>query len=202
MKSRNRAIIFGLLLLSLALLFGAGGHYLESWATGLDLTAKAAAVGGLLALAYQLRRERDLTEADFIVRLNESFLAGERTHRIYRLLECSKKEKQKEDPFTDADIIDMANYLSFFGPLLSLVERGLIEMRTVDIFAYRFLLATNNKYMQDRLLHADGKADAWSNVYRLHKRWSRYRRKKALPIWQEEHDLSKVSGYREMTYED
>jgi hypothetical protein len=156
----------------------------------LDLIAKITAAGGVIVLAYQFKREKDLSEADFILRLNQDFITNSQIVRIYTLLEQSKEEGQKTNVFSEGDVIDMANYLCFFEPFKKLIDAGIIDIKTIDpIMAYRFFLATNNRFMQEMLLCKKGKEIAWAAIYGLHDEWGKYRRQKRLPVWQEESDL-------------
>jgi len=165
----------------------------------LDLLAKIAATGGLIGVFYQFKRDKDLVEADFVVRLNRSFITNEKISYIYEKLENSKNNYQQENPFGESDIIDMANYLSFFEPLWQLIDCELMDISMIDLLAYRFFLATNNCFMQEQLLCKPGKEEAWQNIYLLHREWRTYRHQNDLPIWQEEHELSKVPAYSRIT---
>ena len=198
----NRLALFVFLMLVVVLVFqyGAGeGSPTDKLESGLDVLAKLAATGGLLGLLYQFKRDRDLAEANFVVSLNGSFITNDHITRIYEMLEASKAEDQKDDPFSGSDIIDMANYLSFFGPFWGLIDRGVVKIEMIDILAYRFFLGTNNRFMQEKLLCRLGKEMAWRNIYLLHKAWSAYRHDRGLPVWQEEFDLSKSPVYSDIT---
>lgn len=160
-----------------------------------DIIAKVAATGSLIGLLYQFKRERDLNEADFIININQSFITNHKIVEVYQLLESSKEEGQKTDLFSDKNISEVANYISFFDPLDSLLERKIVNINTIDILAYRFFLATNNKYIQESLLARQGKENAWISIYKLHKKWRDHRIENGLEYWQEEFDLSKVKVY-------
>ncbi len=192
----NRLTLFVVLmvLIGLVLQFRSSKDSLtDKLLLGIDVMAKLATAGGLIGLVYQVKRDKDLTEANFVVLLNQNFITNENISRIYNLLEESKNDKQKDEnlfKFPD-DIIDMANYLSFFGPFWGLIERGVVHISTIDILAYRFFLATNNRFMQDELLCRSEKVEAWRNIYLLHKVWQAYRYQNNLHVWQEKSDLSK-----------
>ena len=165
---------------------------LDRLTTSVDIAAKIAAIGGLLGILYQFMRERDLSEAQFIVDLNKDFIKSSAISRIYQLLEASKDDNQKQNPFTDKDIVDMANYLSFFEPFYGLIQRHIVQLKTIDpILAYRFFLATNNKFFQEMLLCKSGKEVAWRDIYLLHQIWKKYRKERKIEVWQEEYDLFK-----------
>jgi hypothetical protein len=115
---------------------------------------------------------------------------------IYRMLEESKVEGQAQNKFTEDHLIDLANYLSFFGTFWGLIKRGVVQLETLDpVLAYRFLLATNNRFVQEMLLCCPGKEIAWKNIYCLHNAWRRYRIARGLCIWQEDYDLSRCEAY-------
>ncbi len=86
----------------------------------------------------------------------------------------------------------MANYLSFFGPFHDLIDRKIVHLEAIDpLLAYRFFLATNNRFMQEMLLCVEGKEVAWLAIYMLHKNWRSYRKKNEKEVWQEKkYDLS------------
>lgn len=161
--------------------------------------ANLTAAGGVIALFFQFKREGDLNEADFILRINTEFITNESIVRIYKMLEESKADGQKENPFTKDDIIDMANYLTYFEPFYSLVRRKIVKIESIDpILSYRFFLAVNNKYMQEMLLCAENKEIAWEATYKLHNHWSKYRAKLDREIWESEYCLSKGKYYNQM----
>ena len=161
--------------------------------------ANLTAAGGVIALFFQFKREGDLNEADFILRINTEFITNESIVRIYKMLEESKADGQKENPFTKDDIIDMANYLTYFEPFYSLVRRKIVKIESIDpILSYRFFLAVNNKYMQEMLLCAENKEIAWEATYKLHNHWSKYREKLDREIWESEYCLSKGKYYNQM----
>ena len=165
----------------------------------INTLANLAAAGGLIALFFQFKRERDLNEADFILRINHNFMTNESMSRIYKILEKSKVEGQNENPFNNDDIIDMANYLTYFDPFYSLIERKIVKVESIDpILAYRFFLATNNKFMQQMLLCVEEKEIAWESIYRLYNHWAKYRKKQNREIWQSKYALSENKCYKKI----
>ena len=165
----------------------------------INTLANLAAAGGLIALFFQFKRERDLNEADFILRINNEFMTNESISRIYKILEESKEEGQNKNPFSKDDIIDMANYLTYFEPFFSLIKRKIIKIESIDpILAYRFYLATNNKFMQQMLLSSENKEIAWESTYKLYARWSKYRENLNREIWQSNFSLAKNHCYNKI----
>lgn len=163
----------------------------------IDTLADVAATGGLIALFFQFKRERDLNEAEFLLRINQDFMTNESISRIYKILEESKNEEQITNPFNQEDIIDMANYLSYFEPFYSLITRNILKIESIDpVIAYRFFLATNNKFMQQMLLCVENKEFAWESIYRLYSHWVKYRKKRKRELWQNDFALSKSNCYK------
>ena len=139
-------------------------------------------------------RERDLREAEYIMRLNHNFITNPNISKIYQKLEESKVENQSGNPFEKEDIIDMANYLSYFETFHPLITNKILKINTIDpVLAYRFFLATNNKYMQEIILCKKEKETAWLNIYLLHRIWKEHR---GYEVIQKEYELSKTAAYK------
>jgi len=197
----NRIMIglFLFIILVVLVTFGVDSSSSERVKSGFEILASLAAILGLLGLLVQFKREGDLAEANFIIQLTENFSSNEDIDRIYKILEDSKKNGQLDNPFSESDIIDMANYLSFFETFWGLINRKLLSIETIDIMAYRFFLATNNKFMQEKLICRPGKEIAWHDLYLLHKKWRDFRLDKGRKVWQVEYDLSKTSAFSKIT---
>lgn len=162
----------------------------------LELFTKIVGAFSLLGLLYQFGRERSVNQAEFILNINNNFITNPDLMDIYKKLEKSKSEDQAKNPFTEDDIIYMANYLTFFESFYSLIHEKVIGITAVDQLAYRFFLATNNKFMQEMLLCKEGKENAWKDLYKLHYLWKNHRIKnKGCTLWQEDNELSNYKKY-------
>lgn len=161
----------------------------------LDYASKIVGVLSLIGILYQFKREQNMKESEFVLQINTEFIKNQDIKRIYAMLEDSKNEGQQTNPFTIKDEMDMANYLCFFETFYPLVNRGVLCIRTIDILAYRFFLAVNNRFMQEMLICKPGKETAWKDLYSLHYKWKKYRKNQ---VWQEEFDLSHNEKYREI----
>lgn len=165
----------------------------------IEIIANIAATIGLLGLLYQFKREKDISEANFTIQLNDSFRNNLDINEVYRKLELCKNSNQDVNPFNDEDIINLATYLSFFEPFNNLIERKIIAIKTLDkLFSYKFFLISNNKFVQEMILCKSEKVIAWTEIYRLHSAWKSYKTKVGLPIYQENCDLSKCDFYKEI----
>lgn len=158
----------------------------------LELFSKVIGALSLIGLLYQFSREKNIKEAELVLDINTNFLSNPDIKRIYIMLEESKNVGHKINPFSEKDIIDMANYLSFFEPFYELIQRKVISFPTIDQLAYRFFLAVNNKHMQEMLLCKSGKEIAWKDLYKLHYLWKKYRDG---DVWQGEIELSHYKIY-------
>jgi hypothetical protein len=194
-----KKILFPLvIIISVVLLMSLPRHNKSKVENVLDVLAKIAAAGSLLGLMYQFYREKNIKEAEFILQLNQTFIQDESMARIYKLLEESKAESQENEKFSDDDIIDMANYLTFFDPFYDLLKRGILKIETINLFAYRFFLAVHNEEMQRKLLCKKGKESAWLDIYKLYEKWKKYREKRDMVIYQRDFALDKCSIYQEV----
>ncbi len=165
----------------------------------LELFSKVVGAFSLLGLLYQFSREKNISEAEFVLSINDSFITNESLMQVYRKLEASKAEGQETDPFDEDEITLIANYLSFFEPFYGLLQQKVVKFSAIDQLAYRFFLATNNRFVQRVSLCRPGYETAWNDLYKLHHLWKAHRtQKNDLEIWQAEHDLSKCPRYSEI----
>ena len=165
----------------------------------LEILSKIVGAASLLGLLYQFSRDKNINEAEFVLNINDSFISNENMMKIYKKLEESKNDGQETNPFSDDEIIEIANYLSFFEPFYGLLKQKVVKFSAIDQLAYRFFLATNNRFVQQVSLCRDGYETAWKDLYKLHHLWRKHRQEKNdLEIWQEEYDLSNCPKYQEI----
>ncbi|MBD3225114.1 MAG: hypothetical protein GF313_10325 [Caldithrix sp.] len=165
----------------------------------LEILSKIVAAASLVGLLYQFKRDKNINEAEFVLNINNSFITNERLMDVYKQLETCKSNDQQTNPFTEEDVINVANYLSFFEPFYALVTQKVVNFSSIDQLAYRFFLAVNNRYVQEMLLCKEHKEIAWKDLYKLHHAWKQYRtRKNDFEIWQKEYDLSQCPRYKDI----
>uniref|UniRef100_UPI0032169FDF hypothetical protein n=1 Tax=uncultured Draconibacterium sp. TaxID=1573823 RepID=UPI0032169FDF len=168
-------------------------YYIFKFDLYLEILSKIVGALSLLGLFYQFKKERNLEEAQFAMEISNNFLSNADLQEIYTILEASKNDRQKTNPFDVEDslqVIKVANYLSFFEPIYDLIHRKIISIETVDQFSYRFFLVTNNRFVQEILLCKEGKDEAWRNIYKLHHEWKKFKKQKGqYEVWQCEFDL-------------
>ena len=90
-------------------------------------------------------------------------------------------------------------YLSFFGKIEYLIKLGVLDFPTIDqLFAFRFFLVTNNIHTQQQILYSSIYKGYWLDVYRLHRKWSQFRRERGLDILFEKEAMLKYDALEEM----
>lgn len=126
-------------------------------------------VGGI-AIWIQLKRERDLKEAEFLMEYNNSFITNSEFTKVEKTLEDYNKGRCTKATVKNIDRQDLINYLVYLEALGALVNKGVLSLKTIDnLFSYRFFLATNNKIVQQMELIPD--AEYYIGCYVLHKHW-------------------------------
>lgn len=182
MLNRNRTLV--IILIVLVIIFVTSLMAKNTYFTGKyelikDLISSITAIIGLLAIWHQMKRDKDLTEAEFIINLNNSFTSNPDIKHIYTKLESNKHTNV--DPFTDEDMIKVVDYLTFFETISNLIQRNVLDFDMInDLFAYRFFAVVHNEHIQKREIIKD--AAFYENLYALHRDWMQYRRKKKLYI--------------------
>jgi len=132
------------------------------------------ALGGIVAIYYQMRREKNIAEGEFIYSLYDGFSNNEKIKDIYQKLEECKNQGCKKDPFVKDDIGNIIDYLTFFETMYLLIKRKIIKIDLIDeLFAYRFFIAVHNPYVQKKNLIKYN--TYYKNTYRLHKMWVSHR---------------------------
>lgn len=149
------------------------------------------ALGGIIAIWFQMRREKNIAEGKFIYSLYDGFSNNDRIKNIYHKLEECSKNNYKKDPFGKNDIGYIIDYLGFFETMFLLMKRKIIDIKLIDeLFSYRFFIAVHNPYVQKKCLVKYNKF--YKNTYRLHKTWVDYRTKNNEPVPFKENRLDKV----------
>ena len=162
--------------------------------TGLGLekviTLSAAALGGF-AILYQLKKDYQISKAEFIYNLNDTFSNNQEIAYIYMKLKCFRDKEDVE--FTADDGRRMGDYIMFFYILGYLIDENMINMDMVDrIFSNKFFLFMNNPHVQKHQL-------IYSEINRpileLYCQWYNYRIKKKRGELYPAHSLTLFNEY-------
>jgi hypothetical protein len=157
------------------------------------------ALGGIVAIWFQMRREKNIAEGKFIYSLYDGFSNNDRIKNIYHKLEKCSENNYEKDPFRKNDIGYIIDYLGFFETMFLLMKRKIIDIKLIDeLFSYRFFIAVHNPYVQKKCLVKY--SEFYKNTYRLHKFWVDYRTKNNNPVPFPEYRLDKVDDkYEKIT---
>jgi len=150
------------------------------------------AIGGIIAIYFQMRREKNISEGEFIYSLYDGFSNNENFKKIYNKLEICNSTNCRKDPFNKEEIGYIIDYLSFFETMYLLIKRGILTIDLIDeLFSYRYFIAVHNPFVQKHnLLKYD---IYYKNSYRLHKMWIDHRIKKGRDIPFSEYRLDKIN---------
>lgn len=190
---RNRSKTFLIIIIIFMVIFitsliSSDSGLTKKYETVKDLIGSITAIIGVIAIWYQMKRDKDLTEAEFINNLNNTFTTNPDIKYIFAKLQNSRGSE--EDPFIDEDMIKVVDYLTFFETISNLIQRNVLNFDMInDLFSYRFFIIVHNIHIQDREIIPDN--SYYGNLYTLHKLWVHYRKKNNLDIPYESKSLEK-----------
>lgn len=136
------------------------------------------AILGLVAIWYQLKREQDISTAQFIVSLNDTFNENDDITYIYNKLK--EVRDGKLDHLTENDGRVMGDYVMFFQVINYLLDQKVIHLEMIDgLFANKFFIFVNNVDVQKYQLKFNV---INPHMYDLYIKWYNYRKKNKLRI--------------------
>lgn len=143
----RRALILAMFVLIVVVLLGllasSAREYGPEAALVADTLSTLAAIVGAGAIWHELKRGQDLSEAEFLITLNEGFSSNPDIRDIYAKIE--RDRAGGDTCFTSEDTSGIVTYVTFFETLENLIERRMISFRMIDdIFAYRFFAMVHN----------------------------------------------------------
>lgn len=150
----------------------------------------AIAVIGAALVIYQLSKDHQITKAEFIYNLNQSFSENKNIEDIYNKL---KKDRDEAYKFTKEDGRKMGDYVMFFQIMEYLVANGLISMDMVDhIFANKFFIFMHHEKTWTYQTQYDG---INLPLIHLYVRWYNYRVQKNSNILYDEYVIANNESY-------
>ena len=153
-----------------------------------ELVTTITAIIGVFAIWFQLKKERDLNEAQFIMDYNNSFITNSELVAIESRLEAFRKTG--ELIIDDSNRQAFINYLVYNEALAALVFRKVLTLDVIDdLFSYRFFLAMNNPVLQKEEIIPE--AEYYKGSIKLYKKWIAYKKKNRLPVVLEEYRLDR-----------
>lgn len=198
MFSATILMIFALLLF----LFGCMIFPMSDVAT---IITTVTAIIGAFAIWFQMKRERDINEAEFIMNYNISFIENpeyveleQKLEKYRKVIESGGNMEDAEEIMTEENQQTVVNYLVYHEALAVFVKKRVLSIDSIDdLFAYRFFLIMNNPEIQRKELCPE--AQYYHGCYWLHKKWTEYRKKKGLYILLEDTSLEKTDEYSRFT---
>ncbi|MFK5883654.1 MAG: hypothetical protein QM489_04860 [Candidatus Izemoplasma sp.] len=189
MKNYNYIIFGGILIISYLVVL----NWVEIDVLSTVFVTLGTIIGGI-AIWIQLKRDKDLKEAEFLIMYNNTFLEIESFTRVEQVLESYLNGKSKKKDIEDLERQELINYLVYLEALATLIIKGVLNFKAIDnLFSYRFFLAVNNKVVQDLELVPD--AEYYKGVYILHKKWTKYKLANNLKILALKTSLERVNDY-------
>jgi hypothetical protein len=174
MKSRRKMTwIMAILIIITSMLVVFGDRYLDISSIETKVATITAIIGSI-ALWYQLKREKDFAEAQYILNLNEAFSGNDNIKKIYQKL--VRYQDTKEIQFTIEDKNNLMEYISFFSPIANLVQRGILSYETINGFlSFRFFSVMNNPEVQEIAIIPQ--SEHIGIIFDLYDGWLKYREK-------------------------
>ena len=141
------------------------------------------AIIGVVAIWYQMKKDADISKAEFILTLNSNFQDNDNIIYIYSRLK--EKRDGADIAFTAEDGRKMGEYIMFFQTIYFMVIENVIDIRMIDrLFANKFFLFINNREVQEYQLKYTSINKPVLELYCL---WYNYRMKNNLPLLYPEH---------------
>lgn len=151
-------------------------HYFTNDSITNSVTVVTAIIGAT-AIWYQLKKDHDISKAEFIITLNNTFHENENIKHIYNKL---KEFRDLENvTFTANDGRLMGDYIMYFEIMNYLVDENIVTIKMIDkLFANKFFIFVNNPFTQEYQL----KFSAINiPILELYCKWYNYRTKNKLP---------------------
>lgn len=157
------------------------------------VVATVVAALGIFGVCIQLKKEADITEAEFLMNFNFAFLTTEKFVAMERALEDAMKAKKSLE-VTAENRQNLIDYLVYLESLAPLILNGMLRLDVVDdLFGYRFFIAVNNPGVQEKELCPEGKY--YRGIFSLYRVWAKYRGRKRIEIPMEETSLDKHEAF-------
>lgn len=141
---RNTSLIIILIVLIFAVV-GLTKNYLIDSIT--DSVTIVTAIVGVIAIWYQLKKDHDVSKAEFVINLNNTFHDNEKIVYIYEKFKSNRDKNSIE--VTEEDGRTMGDYIMFFQMVNYLVKENIVNISMIDeLFANKFFIFVNNHWVQ------------------------------------------------------
>ncbi len=128
----------------------------------------------LVTFFVQQLSDQRAKKTEFFIELKNSFIMDETLMDVYDAL--YKYSIDKTHMLQNIKQKDIVKYLAYFDSVALACENKIIDIDEIDkTFAYYFFLATNNPFVQENELVADG--EYYPRIYQLYDKLYQYKRK-------------------------
>lgn len=157
------------------------------------IVTSATAVISAIAVYIQMRKDTEITQAEFLLEFSKFFYTFEGAQKLEEKIDRAI-EKGQIVKITSEDYEEVNDYMIWLEGLASMVMNKTLSIKLIDnMYNYRFFSLVNNPYIQQSELLAFG--SYYRNIFKLHHMWSEYRKEHGKEILYEKYDLSKLENY-------
>jgi len=147
-----------------------------------------AAIIGLIAIWYQLKKNKEINEAQFVIEIFEQF----RSHN--QLLGKLNPYEESDDKLNKENKSEIVSLLGFYESIYYLLKKNVISFETINnSFGYTFFSLVHHEYIQESEVVTY--SDYYKTIYKLHKIWVKYRRSINQKIVGQEKSLENYEHY-------
>jgi hypothetical protein len=148
-----------------------------------------AAIIGLIAIWYQLKKNKEINDAQFVIEIFEQF----RSHN--QLFSKINPYEQRDKNLNKEDKNKIVSLLGFYESIYYLLEKNVISFETVNnSFGYTFFSLVHHEYVQESELVSYG--EYYRTIFKLHKIWVKYRKSINQKIVGQENSLENLDNYK------
>ena len=151
-----------------------------------------AAIIGLIAIWYQLKKNKEINDAQFVIEIFEQFRSHNQLFNRLNPFEERDKNLNKEDK---SKIVSL---LGFYESIYYLINKNVITWDTVNnSFGYTFFSLVHHEYVQESELVSYG--EYYRTIFKLHKIWVKYRKSIDQEIVGQINSLENLNNYENLS---
>jgi len=150
-----------------------------------------AAIIGLVAIWYQLKKNKEINEAQFVIEIFEQF----RSHN--QLLGKLNPYEERGENLNKENKREIVSLLGFYESIYYLLKKNVISFETINnSFGYTFFSLVHHEYVQKSEIVTY--SEYYKTIYKLHKIWVKYRISIDQKIVGQENSLEKYEPYNDL----
>lgn len=151
-----------------------------------------AAIIGLVAIWYQLKKNKEINEAQFVIEIFEQF----RSHNL--LLNRLNPYEERDKDLNKEDKSKIVSLLGFYESIYYLLNKNVISWDTINnSFGYTFFSLVHHEYVQESELSTY--SEYYRTIFKLHKIWVKYRKSINQEIVGQINSLENIDTYENLS---